>query len=91
MVRTHHRDAFMDWYSCGDYFSYQMVFCVKTIARRGARGNGYILAVENQKKEAGRYRDTIHLKTDSKLKPEIKVNVYGNIYEAPQKGKEKVL
>jgi len=48
----------------------------------------YILIVENLKKRQGRYRDTIYLKTDSKIKPEIKIRVYGNILETHQKGKK---
>lgn len=44
-------------------------------------GVGYILIVENMKKEKGRYYDMISLKTDSKIKPLIKINVYGNIIE----------
>jgi len=42
---------------------------------------GYILIVENLKKEKGRYYDMISLKTDSKIKPLIKINIYGNIIE----------
>jgi len=39
----------------------------------------YVLTVENLKKEKGRYSDTIKLKTDSKIRPEIRIRVYGNI------------
>jgi len=46
------------------------------------------LTVENLKKVGGRYSDTIYLKTDSKIKPEIKIRVYGNIFEKHQKGKK---
>jgi len=42
-------------------------------------GKGYLLTVENIKKDAGRYFDVITLKTDSKIKPEIQISVYGNI------------
>ena len=41
---------------------------------------GYVLTVENTKKETGRYFDTITLKTDSKIQPEIDITVYGNIF-----------
>jgi hypothetical protein len=41
---------------------------------------GYLLTVENLKKETGRYFDTIILKTDSKIQPEITISVYGNIF-----------
>jgi len=48
----------------------------------------YILTVENLKKTEGGYRDTIYLKTDSKIKPEIKINVHGNIYKKSQKSSQ---
>ncbi len=38
-----------------------------------------MLTVENLKKEQGRYSDTIILKTDSKIRPEIKISVAGVI------------
>jgi len=40
---------------------------------------GYVLRVENTKKEKGRYADVIYLKTDSKIRPVISVPVVGNI------------
>ncbi len=43
----------------------------------------YVLTVENIKKEIGRYFDIIHLKTDSKIQPEISIRVMGNIYGRP--------
>jgi len=42
-------------------------------------GKGYLLTVENIKKDAGRYFDVITLKTDSKIRPEIQISVYGNL------------
>jgi hypothetical protein len=39
----------------------------------------YVLTVENLKKTPGRYVDTIKLKTDSKVRPEIRIYVIGNI------------
>jgi hypothetical protein len=45
----------------------------------------YELRIENLKKEVGRYSDVIHLKTDSPVKPEIKIPVYGNIMNPPKK------
>lgn len=43
-------------------------------------GNGaYALKVENLKTDIGRYYDTIFLETDSKIRPEISVRVYGNL------------
>lgn len=46
---------------------------------KDATGTGYVLTVENTKKEKGRYFDTIKLKTDHQLRPEINISVYGNI------------
>ena len=46
--------------------------------------SGYLLTVENLKKTKGSYFDTIILKTTSKIRPEIKINVYGNIAESPK-------
>lgn len=48
----------------------------------------YILLVENLKKNKGRYVDTIKLKTDSKIKPEIKIYVYGYIMDRPKNEKK---
>ena len=41
----------------------------------------YVLTVENLKKDKGRYYDTISLKTDSKMRPLIKVRVNGYILD----------
>ena len=46
---------------------------------------GYVLHIENTKKDAGRYRDTIVLKTTSKIKPELEIRVYGNIFDPNSK------
>jgi hypothetical protein len=48
----------------------------------------YMLLVENLKKDKGRYVDTIKLKTDSKIKPEIKIYVYGYIMDPPKNKKK---
>lgn len=45
------------------------------------KGNAYILTVNNLKKEKGRYTDTIILDTDSRIQPQIRIGVYGNILE----------
>ena len=45
----------------------------------------YVVTVENLKKEPGRYYDVITLKTDSSIKPELQVSVYGQILETPPK------
>lgn len=53
--------------------------------KQGLNGIQYTLNVENLKTEAGRYFDIITLKTDSKLKSELNVRVYGHLQE--RKGK----
>ena len=40
-------------------------------------GTAYELKVENLRQKTGRYYDTIILKTDSKVRPELNVRVYG--------------
>lgn len=42
----------------------------------------YKIYIENACKQAGMYFDTLYLKTDSKLKPVIRIAVYGNISTA---------
>ncbi|MBL7181106.1 MAG: hypothetical protein ISS65_13010 [Desulfobacterales bacterium] len=51
------------------------------------KDTGYILTVENSKKEKGRYYEVISLKTDSQIKPLIKIGVYGTIIEPDQNRK----
>jgi hypothetical protein len=57
---------------------------------KNLKGNepGYTLSVENLMEQEGRYYDTIHLKTDNKIKPFITVKVYGNIFEKPDARKK---
>jgi len=43
------------------------------------RGTEYDIFIENMRNEKGSYSDTIILKTDSKIKPEIRIPVYGRI------------
>jgi hypothetical protein len=45
----------------------------------------YVLTIQNLKKEKGKYHDTIQIKTDSNVKPEIQIQVYGNICEKTSK------
>jgi len=46
----------------------------------GLSGSGaYELKVENLKQDTGRYFDTIILDTDSKIRPQLNVRVYGNL------------
>jgi hypothetical protein len=54
-------------------------FQLDEISKNG--GRGYELKVENLKQKAGRYYDTIILKTDSKIRPELNVRVYGYLRE----------
>jgi hypothetical protein len=41
--------------------------------------SGYLVTFENLKKSKGRYFDIVSLKTDSPLRPEIKITVHGYI------------
>lgn len=45
----------------------------------------YQVIIENTRKEAGVYFDTLYLKTDSRRKPEIVITVFGNIAKAPDR------
>ena len=55
---------------------------------KGQEQSGYQLIVENLKKTKGRYSDAIILKTDSKVKPELKIHVYGDILDKPGQKKK---
>jgi hypothetical protein len=48
----------------------------------------YVLTIANLKKAKGRYVETIRLKTDSKMQPEIRIRVYGNILDRVPGGKK---
>lgn len=39
----------------------------------------YVLTVADESRNPGRYFDLIYLKTDSPIRPELVINVYGNI------------
>ena len=52
---------------------------VKLEKIQDAKTTSYLITVENRRKTKGRYFDTIKLKTDSKIRPEIKIYVIGNI------------
>lgn len=43
--------------------------------------SGYQLKIENLKQETGRYFDTLYLKTDSNIRPEISLRVFGHIFK----------
>jgi hypothetical protein len=51
------------------------------VERPAAQGKGYTLVVENLKKDKGRYHDIIRLKTDSQIKPEISIRIFGYIHD----------
>jgi len=44
-----------------------------------SKGTEYALTVENLKKDKGRYSDNISLKTDSAIRPLIRISVNGSI------------
>jgi hypothetical protein len=46
-----------------------------------SNGKAYELEVENLSQKTGRYYDTIVLKTDSKIRPELTIRVYGYLRE----------
>jgi len=48
-------------------------------------GTGYELKVENISRKSGRYYDTIILKTDSDVQPELSIRVYGYLRERKNK------
>ena len=45
--------------------------------------NGYLLTVENTRAERGSYRDNIIVKTDSSVRPELNLPVYGFVQTRP--------
>lgn len=52
------------------------------------KGSEYLLTVVNLKQKKGRYTDNIILKTDSPVRPELKISVYGNIFNPTPKAPE---
>lgn len=50
--------------------------------------HGYELIVKNTKKTKGRYFDKIHLITDSKIRPDIPIRVYGYIVDKRKMSKQ---
>jgi hypothetical protein len=60
---------------------------IKTTIEEKQENNAtsYIVTVENLKKDPGRYYDVITLKTNSPVKPEIQLSVYGQILESVKK------
>ena len=52
---------------------------IKLEKNTGPKFNEYILTVKNMAKVKGKYSDSILIKTDNKIHPEIKIPVLGNI------------
>ena len=46
---------------------------------KDSANGAYELQVENLKQETGRYVDMIFLDTDSKIRPQLSIRVYGNL------------
>jgi len=63
----------------GKYIKYQLEEI------KESDSTAYTLNIENLKKDAGRYYDSIVLETDSKIRPQLNVRVYG--YLRPPKTK----
>ena len=49
---------------------------------------GYLLTIENLRNVKGRYFEMLTLKTDSKVYPEIKIRVQGNITDSSEAEKQ---
>jgi hypothetical protein len=47
--------------------------------KEGEGGKSYQIVIENIRQQAGRYYETITIKTDSDVKPELEIRVYGDI------------
>lgn len=47
---------------------------------------GYLVTVENLLTHKGRYAETLIIKTDSRVRPEIAIQVFGDITDPAQKG-----
>jgi hypothetical protein len=65
----------------GKYFTHRL---------EEAKKNGkteYALVIENTKKDAGRYYDSLTLTIDSQIRKELKIRVYGNITEPKSSAK----
>ena len=64
----------------GKYIKYQLAEIKESDSM------AYTLNIENLKKDAGRYYDSIILETDSKIRPQLSIRVYG--YLRPPKTKK---
>jgi hypothetical protein len=50
---------------------------------KGAERTEYALTIENLRTDPGRYSDVIILETDSEIRPNLSVRVYGNLRQRP--------
>jgi uncharacterized membrane protein len=55
---------------------------------KSENGQKYALTVENKRMQKGSYFDIITLETDSKIKPELQIRVYGQVRQPTQKEKK---
>ena len=55
---------------------------------KSENGHKYALIVENKRMQKGSYFDIITLETDSKIKPELQIRVYGQVRQPTQKEKK---
>jgi len=47
--------------------------------KKSTEGTGFVMTVQNLKTDKGQYVDTIIVKTTSKIKPTIQIQVFGKI------------
>jgi len=62
----------------GQFITYELK------SEEGSGGTRYTLTIESTRTQPGRFMDSILLKTDSKIRPELRVNVFGLI-RSPKK------
>lgn len=55
---------------------------------KSANGQQYALTVENKRLEKGSYFDIITLETDSKIRPELLIRVYGELRQRAEEEKK---
>jgi len=72
----------------GDRTVQKKYICYELEEAKLSEKTGYVLTVANLKKGKGRYFETIRLQTDSKIRPEIRIRVYGNILDRTPSGKK---
>jgi hypothetical protein len=54
---------------------------------KGVNGRQYALTVENKRLQEGRYFDVITLETDSQIRPELQIRVYGELRQPAEEKK----